>query len=155
MTREEAIKKLEWALKNNTIYDVNEALEYILAVKKGIEALSAEPCEDCISRAEALKSIGNEFLSCGDGSTREDQDKLLVNEILANVYESVKSLPSIQPKPMQVELEGDGYADNGQIYYDYGKCPKCGWEFEDGDKDWEEPYCCHCGQKLHWFESEE
>ena len=56
--------------------------------------------------------------------------------------------------PMQVELEGDGYSD-GELVYDYGKCPKCGWEFEDGDKDWEEPYCCHCGQKLHWFESEE
>ena len=57
-------------------------------------------------------------------------------------------------EPMQVELEGDGYAD-GELVYDYGKCPKCGWEFEDGDKDWEEPYCCHCGQRLEWFESEE
>lgn len=54
--------------------------------------------------------------------------------------------------PAQVELEGDGYAD-GQIVYDWGKCPKCGWEFENGDKDWEEPYCCHCGQKLRWFEN--
>jgi len=66
-------------------------------------------------------------------------------------------MPSIQPKtdePMQVELEGDGYAD-GKLVYDYGKCPKCGWQFEYGEKDWEEPYCCHCGQKLHWFESED
>ena len=55
--------------------------------------------------------------------------------------------------PMQVELEGDGYAD-GELVYDYGKCPKCGWEFEDGDKDWEEPYCCHCGQRLDWFYEE-
>lgn len=67
-------------------------------------------------------------------------------------------MPSIQPKsktdePMQVDLEGDGYAD-GKLIYDYGKCPKCGWDFEDGDKDWEEPYCCHCGQRLKWFESE-
>lgn len=56
-------------------------------------------------------------------------------------------------EPMQVELEGDGYSD-GEIVYDYGKCPKCDWKFEYGEKDWEEPYCCHCGQKLHWFESE-
>lgn len=56
--------------------------------------------------------------------------------------------------PMQVEIEADGYSD-GKLVYDYGKCPKCGWEFEYGDKDWEEPYCCHCGQRLHWFESEE
>ena len=55
----------------------------------------------------------------------------------------------------QVELEGDGFSD-GEIVYDYGKCPSCGWNFEKGDKDWEEPFCCHCGQKLKWFaESEE
>lgn len=54
-------------------------------------------------------------------------------------------------EPAQVELEGDGYAD-GQIVYDFGKCPNCGWEFEEGDKDWEEPYCCHCGQRLKWFD---
>lgn len=54
-------------------------------------------------------------------------------------------------KAMPVELEGDGYSD-GELVYDYGKCPKCGWDFEDGDKDWGEPYCCHCGQRLRWFD---
>lgn len=54
-------------------------------------------------------------------------------------------------EPMQVELEGDGYAD-GFLVYDYGKCPNCSWVYEEGDKDWEEPFCCHCGQKLKWFE---
>ena len=52
---------------------------------------------------------------------------------------------------MQVELEGDGYSD-GELVFDFGKCPKCGWNFEEGDKDWEEPYCCHCGQRLRWFD---
>lgn len=61
---------------------------------------------------------------------------------------------STEVGPMQVELEADGYAD-GELVYDFGKCPNCGWEFEEGDKDWEEPYCCHCGQKLKWFETEE
>lgn len=56
-----------------------------------------------------------------------------------------------ESESVQVELEGDGYAD-GEIVYDWGKCPNCDWEFENGDKDWEEPYCCHCGQKLRWFE---
>lgn len=59
-------------------------------------------------------------------------------------------------EPKQVELEGDGYAyGTDEIVYDFGKCPTCGWEFEDGDKDWKEPYCCHCGQKLKWFEEDE
>ena len=54
-------------------------------------------------------------------------------------------------EPMQVELEGDGFAD-GYFVYDYGKCPECGWLYEEGDKDWKEPFCCHCGQRLKWFE---
>ncbi len=53
-----------------------------------------------------------------------------------------------------VELEGDGYAD-GKMVYDFGTCPNCGWDFENGDKDWGEPYCCHCGQKLKWNAKEE
>lgn len=79
-----------------------------------------------------------EELECGkewDGHTEEDVTRLL----------------SLQNDPAQVELEGDGYAD-GELVYDFGKCPKCGWEFEEGDKDWEEPFCCRCGQKLHWPE---
>ena len=82
-----------------------------------------------------------EELECGkewDGHTEEDVTRLL----------------SLQNEPAQVELEGDGYAD-GELVYGFGKCPNCGWEFEEGDKDWEEPYCCHCGQKLHWFEMRE
>ena len=61
---------------------------------------------------------------------------------------------ALEQEPKQVELEGDGYAD-GKLVYDYGKCPSCGWQFEYGEKDWEEPYCCHCGQKLKWFEESE
>ena len=63
------------------------------------------------------------------------------------------AIEALEQEPKQVELEGDGYAD-GELVYDFGKCPNCGWEFEEGDKDWEEPYCCHCGQKLEWFDNE-
>ena len=74
---------------------------------------------------------------------------------LPEVKEIIKALKQ-EPftptqEPMQVELEGDGYAD-GCLVYDYGKCPECGWQYEEGDKDWEEPFCCHCGQRLKWFE---
>lgn len=65
-----------------------------------------------------------------------------------------KAIEALEQEPAQVELEGDGYAD-GELVYDFGKCPNCGWEFEEGDKDWEQPYCCHCGQKLYWFEEQE
>jgi hypothetical protein len=65
------------------------------------------------------------------------------------------AIKALEQESKQVELEGDGYAyGTNEIVYDFGKCPICGWEFEEGDKDWEEPYCCHCGQKLKWFDNE-
>ena len=100
-----------------------------------------EPCEDCISREALMIAL----IDKGIDHIQAD-DLTEINQIVAD-------LPSIQPKPMQVELEGDGYTD-GKLVYDYGKCPKCGWKFEYGEKDWEEPYCCHCGQKLKWFDDE-
>ena len=66
------------------------------------------------------------------------------------------AIKALEQEPKQVELEGDGYAyGTDEIVYDFGKCPTCGWEFEEGDKDWEEPYCCHCGQRLKWFKESE
>lgn len=124
-------------------------------------------CTNCIH----YKVCGNEGVDdsamtfCADKQTSEDLvSRQAVLDIISDVMpiysdnyhyileQRVKDLPSAE-KTMQVELEADGYAD-GELVYDYGRCPECGWEFEEGDKDWEEPYCCHCGQKLKWFESE-
>lgn len=56
--------------------------------------------------------------------------------------------------PQQVELEGDGYAD-GELVYDFGKCPNCGQDFEESDENWECNYCPNCGQSLKWWGDEE
>ena len=92
----------------------------------------------------------NDYGTFGECGILEDYETI-------NLLEHSKhpNCPLVEQEPKQVELEGDGYAD-GELVYDYGRCPSCGWHFEDGDKDWKEPYCCHCGQKLRWFkESEE
>ena len=115
--------------------------EHILdAVAKG---KPVEECEDCVSRQAVLAEMYKRKEN-GDAITAG-----FIKNLLPVTAEKVEYNESAQ-----VELEGDGYAD-GELVYDFGKCPKCGWEFEDGDKDWEEPYCCHCGQKLHWFETQE
>ena len=139
MTNEEALKRMKWT-KGRTGITSEEAE----AIGYAIEKLSNSD-EDCISRKAVL-----------DALNKWDWQELYLP---AHFKGMIDDLPSIQPKPktdepMQVDLEGDGYAD-GELVYDYGKCPKCGWDFEYGDKDWEEPYCCHCGQRLKWFESEE
>ena len=51
--------------------------------------------------------------------------------------------------PKKPEYEADGYAD-GELVYDYAKCPICGHDFEYGINDWGCEYCSDCGQKLDW-----
>ena len=55
--------------------------------------------------------------------------------------------------PKKPEYEGDGYAD-GELVYDYAKCPICGHDFEYGINDWGCEYCSDCGQKLDWSDEE-
>ena len=55
--------------------------------------------------------------------------------------------------PKKPEYEADGYAD-GELVYDYAKCPICGHDFEYGINDWGCEYCSDCGQKLDWSDVE-
>ena len=84
-----------------------------------------------------------------------DEVEYVVRDMLSGENKRWEDLPT--PKENLVEkqviLSGDGYAD-GELVYDFGECPTCGRQWEDGDTEWEEPYCCHCGQKLHWFDKE-
>ena len=54
MTEEKAIKKLEWALDNNTIEEVDSAYDYIIAVQVAIKALKQKFILDKI-KAEILE----------------------------------------------------------------------------------------------------
>lgn len=152
MTKEEAKEIFLNRGFVNGLFDGDKWRQSIVIISKWLEQ---EPC-DCISRQGAIDALGYNISITSDEGL--DEYRTVLKEMLGKIYDvqkaQIEALPSIQPKPMQVDLEGDGYAD-GELVYDYGKCPKCGWDFEYGDKDWEEPYCCHCGQKLHWFESEE
>lgn len=115
---------------------------------------------DLISRQAVLKILSENRFRYNIAQEGYNGGQVLWSENLYTdtVRTKIEKLPSAENntkiRPMQVELEADGYAD-GELVYDYGKCPNCGWEFEEGDKDWKEPYCCHCGQKLKWFESED
>ena len=55
--------------------------------------------------------------------------------------------------PKKPEYEADGYAD-GELVYDYAKCPICGHDFEYDINDWGCKYCSDCGQKLDWSDYE-
>ncbi len=57
----------------------------------------------------------------------------------------IERAPSIPPK--MVIYTGDGYAD-GNMVYDQAECPSCGYEYDEGEKDWGKPFCPQCGQPL-------
>ena len=77
--------------------------------------------------------------------------RALYNIPLKNMEFIIKALEKqIAKKP---EYEADGYAD-GELVYDYAKCPICGHDFEYGINDWSCEYCSDCGQKLDWSDEE-
>lgn len=64
------------------------------------------------------------------------------------------AIEALEQEPKQVEIDSYRYTFGPDEYVDYfGKCPNCGWIFEEGDDDWNGQYCCHCGQKLKWFDN--
>ena len=92
MTREEALQILD------TIPTIGEQVD---ALEMAIEALSVEPCEDCISRAEAIKALEYNLSVEADGGL--DKYRTVIKDLLNAIYntqkKAIEDLPSIQPKP--------------------------------------------------------
>lgn len=122
MTREEAVKKLKDILAEAT--ETDNSVCYVTpddadVLKVAIEALEPEPCDDAISREDAIKQ-------CGFGMT---------SLLIAN---SLRRLPSITSQPKMGRWIFDKILDKhyycsecksmGVNYWDY--CPSCGAKME-------------------------
>ena len=144
MTNKDAIDiiKSECYVFNPLNFDrstmVNTALD--MAVK----ALSAEPCEDCVSR-EAVHNLIIPWLN----------DYLLdeTREALETIDYKIEDLPSVTPKPKigrWIYIQYDGNPRIGNW-----KCSLCMRNVMFGQNQNDKPlynYCPHCGAKM---ESEE
>lgn len=106
-----------------------------------VKALRSQPCEDCISRQAVLDGLA----SIAKAKAKSDAQKSLMGRVMF----FTEHLPSVTPQPKAVLYSGDGYAD-GYMVYDMAECPNCGYEYEEGDKDWKLPFCPNCGQSLNW-----
>ena len=133
MTKEEAIQFLDnikgeeagRAIGKDGFYV--ELLGYhVEALKMAITALVQQPCEDCISRAEA-KRIVDFYTEQIDGIFR--------------VNESIDNLPSVQPKAkvgywikssngMFAECSDCGKHGEYELLKQYKYCPNCGAKME-------------------------
>ena len=109
--------------------------EYIEAYGMAIEALSAETCEDCISREQAIKQ-------CGFGMTN-----LLIADCL-------RKLPSVTPKQKMGHWIGHrehceelGVMPSSLGAYEWCSNCDCGIDVKEWHRN-NYNYCPNCGAKM-------
>ena len=162
MNREEAINKLNWALDNNMIEDVQSAYDYIMAIKMAIKALEQEPCEDAISRKQAIyvasgychpANVARELAKlpsvnpqpCEDAISRQAALGCCRNEWEEEVEIRLKSLPPVNPQPKTghckdckyFEYDSVAKVDGIPLIVAHEICSRWG----DGCKTKEDGYC--------------
>ena len=101
-----------------------------------------------------VKGLPWEKVNVGQTITQEVNEKLYGCLFKLMEYERIGTVKEFEEskektEPMKPDYEADGYAD-GELVYDYAKCPVCGHEFEYDINDWGCEYCSDCGQKLDW-----
>ena len=94
MTREDAISIMNVIVHMlEEKYDTDRVEE---AVDIAIEALSAEPCEDVIDRAEAMTEI---MMFAGNVKSNEEDVYIKVSDVV----QLLRELPSVTPKLQMVQ----------------------------------------------------
>lgn len=132
MTREEAIEFLNvmWEtlfqeMRTRTFNELEEqglCDKFKEALDMAIEALSAETCEDCISRVEALRNLA--FTDSKD-----------------EVYRMIQELSSVTPKPKTGHWVDGHCSECGCDVPAY----IIDWKWQ---KDMDAKYCPNCGIKM-------
>lgn len=107
-------------------YSLGNDLEVTNAIIETAKALEQEPCEDCISRVDALKALDYDIKSfefkSGVGRHMNEIASLL-NTIYEIQSDNIKALPPVQPKP---KIGHWKFVQRGK-YIDIC-CPNCGYQ---------------------------
>lgn len=112
------------------------------AIKKAIEVLEQEPCEDCISRKDLYNALYDRFHD-------EDSPNNITEVTLGSVRNFVKDFPSVTPKPKTGHWEWEledwnkwtcsecGFTKRTDVHVrlGYNYCPNCGAEMESEDDE--------------------
>ena len=132
---DEAIKRYtsnaEYERTHGNLQGCLEFRQFVEWLKDYKRLLEQEPCEDAISRQEAIDSI----IKIHPVDTEYDctlYDKVDVMYVL-------KDLPPVTPKPETGHwtLHNEGYFDESYV------CSKC-----DGDSPFDYKYCPNCGCRM-------
>ena len=121
-------KKMEEEIKNKFQRGLTLTVEESLYLfNKYIKSLEQQPCEDCVSRAEALRHSHIEYDDDGEGHRV--------------VYvDDIKELPSVTPKQKIGK-----WIRSWCEWQQYLECSKCGYEI---GLRCDTKYCPNCGSKM-------
>lgn len=149
MTREE-MEELKGLAASMGLYDDKKPCKRAMILGKAIRALEQEPCEDCISRAEAIKVLEYEVsIEAGGGL---DKYKTVIQGLLNAIYsaqkKAIEELPSIQSKPKTGHWIKTPKAVMGEGYMWY--CDNCEHQvYQDSSEPYpSEKYCPDCGYRM-------
>lgn len=104
-------------------YATAECQEAITAIDMAIEALEQQPCEDCISRQEAINCV-------------------TLNEFRYKIVEDIKILPSVTPKEKTA-----AWVPTDEEPHEIYECNACGWLLYANDRT-DFKYCPNCGARM-------
>jgi hypothetical protein len=181
MTREDATDILIWALQDDSLIEgyqdkLNEALKMAIkalenhdtfmkyAYSQGKQdALSQEPCNDAIDRAEAMTEI-----MMFAGNVKSDEEDIYIK--VSDAVQLLRELPPVTPKPETVTEFADrcrecGKMRKGHWIYDETienwRCSKCNETPKTmgyvGTADFMAEhfkFCNHCGAKMESEDNE-
>lgn len=159
MTREERVDwlcRLRCWVVAPSLMTAEQKSKFIEALTETINALRTEPCEDAISRAEAMNVLDALYLDgeSAQGFTADANEDCLIGKYKA--IELLDELPSVQPEPKTGRWEYVQYDGNPKIgnwhcsecnrlvygvisarnpVYAYNYCPECGAKMESEDEE--------------------
>jgi len=144
MTRESMIKVLRYKAEH---IKTKVTPKFFLEVA---DVLEQQPCEDCISREQAVDAVADLF-EMSEYPHPYPQGKPIR---LKDIKEKLKQLPPVTSQPKTGHWEPmwyDGYADGCPVWEAWD-CSECGYE-HNGLEDTLTNYCPNCGAKMESEES--
>ncbi len=104
----------------------NHDSDYDEALSKGRDILKSEPCDDCVSRIEALNSLDKV----------ENKDSWYR---LTDVMKMIRNLPPVNPQPKT------GHWETRNIFPNWLYCSECDEPYGGNDRP---RFCPNCGCRM-------
>jgi hypothetical protein len=144
MTKEEREKAIDLLDNMRGMIEDNQGNDYDFALKKGIEALKQEPCEDAVSKASVFEILGNLM------GIPYEFDRRITEKDVSESMDEIRNLPSVTPthkKGKWIKVT------NGRGGHECNICHNYAPSFQNGDEHLTK-YCPHCGAEMQEVEHE-